>query len=157
MNPTENKTDCSMMGVKKADSLLESRTRTNGAAGQSAGVNISQELINEAVQTLASALKAESVKWDGAAKVMVTNPDFQVRLRAAELLLNYGIGKPIERSVKLTGDFSSYSDRLTALCASPEGLRTAVMLGLVDPQQAKNGRGTSEKPLIETVSDEKKL
>ena len=87
---------------------------------------------SRAVTALDRALDATRPKWDTAAKTFVEEQDFGTQLKAAELILAYTDGRPVERQVKLTGDFQNYDSKLEKLLASPEGMRVAIAAGLVE-------------------------
>ena len=83
-------------------------------------------------------------------------PDYPTRQKAIELALAYRLGRPIERQVKLTGGFQSHNDKVAALCATPEGLRMAIAVGLVQVDERIPGRPTlksEKKPKVLDVSE----
>lgn len=87
-------------------------------------------------------------------------PDYPTRQKAIELVLAYRLGRPIERQVKLTGGFQSHNDKVAALCATPEGLRMAIAVGLVQEDTRTPGRPTlksEKKPKELNVSDLRSL
>ena len=98
---------------------------------------ISPELKAEALATLADGLRATKRFWEKESASFVAEPDYATRTRNVELILAYAEGRPVERAVKLTGDFTSYSEKLARLCATPEGLRTAQALDLVEKPAAR--------------------
>ena len=69
-------------------------------------------------------------------------PDYPTRQKAIELVLAYRLGRPVERVVKLSGGFQSHNDKVAALCATPEGLRMAIAVGLVQVDERIPGRPT---------------
>ena len=117
---------------------------------------ISDALRDEAIQTLKESLRATKSLWSREADAFVAEPDFSTRTRAAELVLAYAEGRPVERTVRLNGDFSTYSEKLARLVSTPEGLRIAIAAGLVEnpEKKANSGRGTSKTATIETETSE---
>lgn len=113
---------------------------------------ISAELKDEAIDGLRDGLRATRRYWDKGSEEWVVEPDYATRTRNIELILAYAEGRPVERTVKLTADFSTFSDKLAKLVSTPEGLRTAIALELVEnPKKPTDpGRGTREKALVET-------
>ena len=110
-----------------------SRARATPPAGQKP--LIAPDLRDDAIAALREGLKATRRFWDKASGMFQEEPDYAARTRAAELVLAYAEGRPIERQVKLSGDFSSYSDKLAKLVATPSGLKQAIALGLVEKPQ----------------------
>lgn len=120
---------------------------------------ISARLAAKAIQELDKQLEATKcvVIGDGASKDV---PDYPTRQKAIELVLAYRLGRPIERQVKLTGGFQSHNDKVAALCATPEGLRMAIAVGLVQEDTRTPGRPTlksEKKPKDLKVSELRNL
>jgi hypothetical protein len=62
-------------------------------------------------------------------------PDYRTRMEAAKLILAYAVGLPVVRQIRITGDFSTFGDKISKLAESPEGLRTLKQLkemGVID-------------------------
>lgn len=96
------------------------------------GLMIPPRMKLRALASLNAALKATRSQHGSKGEGLKTEADHATRVKAAELILAYAEGRPVERSVKLTGDFSNYDDRLEKLCSTPEGLRIAINAGLVE-------------------------
>jgi len=89
--------------------------------------------VQKALAKLVDALGAVKVTYGKSKDQFDRSPDWTVIVRAAELLLAYGPGRPIERQVRLTGDVSTFDDKITRLLATPAGVELARNLGLVEP------------------------
>jgi len=84
------------------------------------------EMRREALQVLRDGLKA--VTRD-------KNPDNKTRLESARMILAYDVGLPVVRQVRIVGNFATFSDKISKLAESPEGLRTLTQLkemGVID-------------------------
>lgn len=68
-------------------------------------------------------------------------PDYSVRQKAIETALAYVIGRPVERQMRITGDVSTYGEKLARLVATPAGLDLAMSLGLVEPLKDAKSSG----------------
>jgi hypothetical protein len=108
----------------------------------------------EALTALHEALKADKALWSKELGKYYTEPDHATRLRAAELVLAYAEGRPVERKLTLTGSAGGgFDERIAQLCATPEGLRIAISLGIIAEESndirkdAKNQKKKSEKAL----------
>lgn len=91
-----------------------------------------------AIDCLLEGLEAERSFYDAGSKSTLTEPDYKTRVTAAEILLAYTDGKPIERKeiVKMTMDsMESYTERIKR---SPE-LRAKLRELL----------GDAEKPVVD--------
>lgn len=140
----------------------ESRNEENGttrfprASATPPGVLlIPAELRAKALEAIEGALTAQRRYWDKDTKAFVEEEDHPTRLRAAELALAYDVGRPVERQVKLTGDVSTYDDKLERLLASPEGLALAIRLGLIDEKPLKSAKAKGKAGKTEASEDEK--
>ncbi len=111
-----------------------------GARNSAAGPLISLAMRAKALAALEAGLEATRRIFDRDKGDWIVEPDFATRTKCVELTLAYDVGKPVERQVKLTGNFESYSDKLEKLLASPEGITQALALGLIAEDQAKERR-----------------
>ncbi len=101
------------------------------AGDDALAVLIRPELREKALAALEEGLVATKRFYDKEAGGWVAEPDYQTRVRAAELVLAYAEGRPVERKVELKGSFAGYDEKLEKLCATPVGLAAAIKLGLV--------------------------
>lgn len=76
--------------------------------------------IEKAVQTLMDCLGAVRYSWDGMAKEMVESADYSTRARAAEIILNYREGKPVERKEVVFASIDSLDQMKEKMRQSPE-------------------------------------
>ncbi len=97
---------------------------------------IRPELREKALQALEDGLAATKRFFNKEAGGWIAEPDYQTRVKSAELVLAYDVGRPVERKVELKGSFTGYDEKLEKLCATPEGLAAAIKLGLVTEERA---------------------
>lgn len=79
--------------------------------------------LDEAVETIRGAMKANKTHWDGVAKRMVEEPDFRIRLEASKTILAYKEGMPVQRQVVMQESFESLRDAIMAAEHSDEAKR----------------------------------
>ena len=129
--------------VEQTDPKPETKTAAPGnfaSAPQpspSGSALIPPDLRAGAIDALRDGLKATRRYWSKEQKDFVEEPDYGVRVKTAELVLAYAEGRPVERQVRLSGDFKGFNEKLEQLCATPEGLAMAVKLGLVAEETRK--------------------
>ena len=148
MSNSTDKEDVSQIDIPPLPPEKPSRARASGPKPL-----IPPSLRDAAVEELHATMKATRRYWDKASGAFVEEPDYATRQRAIELVLAYAEGRPVERKVNLTGDFSTYSEKLERMIATPEGLRLAIAAGLVDdPRKSlKTERGTVKIASVETL------
>lgn len=113
---------------------------------------IPADLRAKAIQALRDGLDATRRYWCKESKSFVAEPDYGVRVKTAELVLAYDVGRPVERQVKLTGDFTDYNDKLVKMCATPEGLKMAIACGFVIPEVLKSAKASEVADSVEVPS-----
>ncbi len=97
---------------------------------------IKPELQQKALAALEEGMAATKRYFNKEDGGWVAEPDYATRVRSAELVLAYAVGRPVERKVELKGSFTGYDEKLEKLCATPEGLAAAIKLGLVTEERA---------------------
>ncbi len=96
--------------------------------------------LDNAMEAIRRALKAQKKHWDGVAKEMVAEPDYKVQLDAAKTVLAYREGMPIQRQVVVSEAFESLRDAIIAAEHSPEA-RKLIESGLLGPTCSKKWEG----------------
>jgi hypothetical protein len=129
--PNKPEEPCLNTDVPQVRSKTDSPRSPASRATPPQGLLIPAAMRDRALRALAEGLMATKTQWDAKEKGLRTDPDHATRVKAAELILAYAEGRPVERVVKLTGDVSTYDDRLEKLLATPEGLRIARTLGII--------------------------
>jgi hypothetical protein len=81
--------------------------------------------LSAAVQAWADGLKATKVAWNQATHSFEDTgfPDNKVRADCARAIVEYVIGKPIERSLEVSGNYKELTEVLEELKQSPEARR----------------------------------
>jgi hypothetical protein len=77
----------------------------------------------EAVQVWIDGLSATKWEYDPTTKTRFEVPDWRERRENAAMIFAYAIGRPLERSMEVTGSYSELSDVLKSLEQSPEARR----------------------------------
>jgi hypothetical protein len=127
------------------------RARANGRV-DNGKVEKLQDLLSPkipaAVQAWVKGLKATLVAYDRDAHCMVDTgfPDHKVRIECARAIVEYVVGKAIERSLEVSGSYKELGQMLEELKQSPEARRLLPpeIWGMVPNAPAP---GVEEKPV----------
>lgn len=87
-----------------------------------------------ALEELKGQVMATKRYWSAKKEDWIVEPDFPVRQRAIETVLNYDIGRPIERRVDLQVKAETLSDKMLLAKQSPEALRILLAARMI-PQE----------------------
>lgn len=90
-----------------------------------------------AIDALRDCLGAEKLFWDKDTQRWRAEPDYPVRLKAAELTLAYAEGRPVERKLTITSTMETFEDKKSSLLQSREGIRSLVDLKLISEKEAE--------------------
>jgi hypothetical protein len=102
------------------------------------------EYLDRAVQVWVDGLKATKDVYDARAKEWTTQPDWKERREAANMIVAYFEGRPIERQMVMKGSFRDLNDTLARMKQSPEAMR---VLQELYPEELPTVQETgSEKP-----------
>lgn len=114
-------------------------------AGAMAGSLVTKPTVKRAIQRLKDALDAKKVIYGKSKDQFQEQDDWPTIVKAAELLLAYGEGRPVERQLIIKGNAENFDERIAKLVASPAGRALAVQMGLISeteilrPAKAKKG------------------
>jgi hypothetical protein len=101
--------------------------------------------LSAAVQAWADGLKATKVAWNQATHSLEDTgfPDHRERRESAQRIVEYVIGKPIERSLEVTGNYKELTQVLEELKQSPEARRLLPpeLWGMIEPSGQSNVKG----------------
>jgi len=93
----------------------------------------------EAKRVIDKALQATKRVWSAQVKDFIEVPDWQARLKAAEMAAHYEIGKPVERSLHITQNADATPEKVVeTMLASPEAR-----------EQLRRMLDAAEKPALE--------
>lgn len=135
------------------------RARASGGSVSSGNTQKLDDLLSpylaQAVQAWVEGLKATKLIWNQSTHRFEDTgfPDHKERRESAQKIVEYLVGKAIERSLEITGSYSELSDVLKSLEQSPEARR------LLNPElfdslrkacSAESAPGATEK---KTISD----
>ena len=81
--------------------------------------------LKRAVQAWVDGLKANKIAWDQVQQKMVDTglPDHKERRESGRAIIEYVVGKAIERSMEVTGSYKELSVLVDELRRSPEAMR----------------------------------
>ena len=157
INPKELESLKDSHAVPRGDKNGEAESphaQAGDGAVTAAGALIPSEVKTKAIAALDAALTATRLLWSKELTTYIEEADHATRVRAAELVLAYAEGRPVERKLTLTGSAGGgFDERIAQLCATPEGLRIAISLGIVAEESndirkdAKSQKAKSEKAL----------
>ncbi len=116
---------------KNGGPVVRARTHRvigNGQIGAVKAEKLSEMLIvylPSAIQAWVDALKANKVSWnpDSHSWEETAHADHEIRRRAALHIVEFAVGRAIERSMQVTGNYKELSELVTELKESPEAQR----------------------------------
>jgi hypothetical protein len=97
---------------------------------------IPDDLQAGAIDALRDCLKATRRYWDKDERCWQIEPDYQARLKAAELTLAYKVGRPVERKFEVRGNLDTFEQQKERLLKSAEGIRFLLAAGAINAQEA---------------------
>jgi hypothetical protein len=113
-------------------------------------------LLPAAVQAWIDGLKANLIAYDRTAHKMVDTgfPDNKIRADCAQRIIEYVVGKAIERSMEITGNYKELTQVLEELKASPEARRLLPpeLWGMIEPPLQSNVKGKDAAHEGSTIS-----
>jgi hypothetical protein len=104
-----------------------------------------------AIQTWLDGLKATKIAWQHDKWVDTGFPDWKERRECDRQIVEYVIGRPIERSMEISGSYSELSDVLKSLEQSPEARR------LLSPELFNSLRRASNDQSSQQLHGEKDI
>ena len=87
------------------------------------GPLVSRKSVTKAMQALEQALNAEKVVYGRSKDQFETQRDWPTVVRAAELILAYGEGRPVERRLEIRATSETFDAQKARMLSSPEGIR----------------------------------
>lgn len=108
-----------------------------------------------AIRAWVDGLKAEVVGYDRIKKITINTgfPDHKIRADCALRIVEYVVGRAIERSMQVTGNYKELNDLVAELKASPEAQRL-IAGGFFDQLLRQDSEPEGQKPSVETQSSE---
>ena len=79
-----------------------------------------------AIDVLDRSMRATKKFWSPLTKEWVEEPDFKIQLDAAKVIIAYGDGLPVQRSITVTDSFESLRDALNAAALRSPRAREAL-------------------------------
>lgn len=122
-------------GAGESKNSDEPRAGARGGAGDAAGL-VDRETVQEAIRELKNALQANKVVWGKTKEQFETSADWPTRVKAAELILAYGEGRPVERRIEIKANADTWEDQMKRHLGSAEGIRFLRSAGAITPDQA---------------------
>jgi hypothetical protein len=139
--------------LKEGPSVTRARTRARGldSNGTEKLSEILQPYLRRAVQAWTEGLKAKKVGWNPDLRRWeeIDLPDHEVRRRCALHIIEFAVGKAIERSLEVSGNYKELSTLLDEFRQSPEAQR---ILGpgffgaIVSEQSTAEGKDSAPPP-----------
>jgi hypothetical protein len=123
-------TDSVEHDASQAGEVQETADQTSRARSET-GSLVPKATVKKAIERLTKALNAKKTVFDRGSSKFVEHEDWPTIVKAAEMLLAYGEGRPVERQVIIKADAQNYDQKLEKLMASPAGRALAKQMGLV--------------------------
>lgn len=97
---------------------------------------VDREICRKAVDRAVAALGAKRIVYGKSKDQFEEHDDWPTIIKAVELLLAYGEGRPIERRLELKGNLATFDQQRAQLMNSPEGIKLLRAAGLITDREA---------------------